>query len=169
MSSDSDEEVDFNQFVDRIFYNEPTEPSSVTIHYNKNNPDELFSKLMKIFESGLQIIGSGSSSHQIPDILYELTGSDIEKLKKYFLSMGFKLNFKITHHYLVEKIRSFILNNKNYKFTEEDLQNYKKIFPSKIEVSDLIDNRTIQTKNIKDKNKYFMCKDLYFFINFEHV
>ena len=83
MSSDSDEEVDFNQFVDRIFYNEPTEPSSVTIHYNKNNPDELFSKLMKIFESGLQIIGSGSSSQQIPDILYELTGSD-EKLKKYF-------------------------------------------------------------------------------------
>ena len=105
-----------------------------------------FQSLMKIFESGLQIIGSGSSSQQIMDILYELTGSDIEKLKKYFLSMGFKLNFKITHHHLVEKLRSFILDNKNYKFTEEDLQNYKKIFPSKIEVSDLIDNRTIQTQ-----------------------
>ena len=45
-----------------------------------------FFKANENFESGLQIMGSGNSSQQIPDILYELTGSDIDKLKKYFLS-----------------------------------------------------------------------------------
>ena len=78
--------------------------------------------------------------------------------------MGFKLNFKITHNYLVEKIRSFILNNKNYKFTEEDLKNYKKIFPSEIEVSDLIDNRTIQTKILKIEIN-ILCVKIYTFLS----
>ena len=167
MSQESDEEVDFNDFIDKIFFEEPREPNSICINCDKTNINELFNKLLRIFVEGVRIMGHDSSMRQTGDILYNFTPNDIIKLQRYFNSLGYKLNYKITHRNIVLKLRAFILNNKKCIFKDNDIQNYKNIYPSQIFVSDLINESTIQTKKLTDKKTFFSSKDLYFFLNFE--
>lgn len=167
MSQESDEEVDFNDFIDKMFFEEPREPNSICINCDTNNVNELFNKLLRIFVEGVRIMGHDSSVQQTGDILYNFTPNDIIKLQRYFNSLGYKLNYKITHRNIVLKLTAFISNNKKCIFKDNDIQNYKNIYPSQIFVSDLINQSTIQTKNLKDKKTFFSSKDLYFFLNFE--
>lgn len=167
MSLESDEEVDFNDFIDKMFFEEPREPNSICINCDKKNINELFDKLLRIFTEGVRIMGNDSSIQQTGDILYNFTTTDIIKLQKYFNSLGYKLNYKITHRSIVLKLRAFISNNKKCIFKDNDIQNYKNIYPSQIFVSDLINQKTIQTRKLKDKKTFFSSKDLYFFLNFE--
>ncbi len=167
MNHESDEEVDFNDFIDRMFFEDPMEPNSICINCDKSNINELFNKLLRIFTEGVRIMGHDSSIQQTGDILYNFTPNDVIKLQRYFNSLGYKINYKITHRNIVLKLRAFILNSKKCIFKDNDIQNYKNIYPSQIFVSDLINQSTIQTKNLTDKKTFFSSKDLYFFLNFE--
>ena len=169
MTHENEEEIDFNDFVDKIFFEEPKQPKSICINCNKNNVTDLFSKLLRIFVEGVRIMGSNTSLAKTGDILYNFTTTDIIKLQKYFISLGYKLNYKITHRNIVLKLKSFICNNSDWKFKDSDIQNYKNLYPSQIFISDLIHHSTIKTTKLHEKKTYFTCKDLYFFINFESI
>ena len=104
MTHENEEEIDFNDFVDKIFFEEPKQPKSICINCNKNNVTDLFSKLLRIFVEGVRIMGSNTSLAKTGDILYNFTTTDIIKLQKYFVSLGYKLNYKITHRNIVLKL-----------------------------------------------------------------
>jgi len=156
------DEIDFYEFTNDIFYNEPKEKNSICIPYS--NISQLFDKLVRIFKAGLPIL---FGMDEIDKIFYQLTERDFLKLDKYFNSMGYKIKYKICHQNKVFKLEQFILNEEKSKIKDNDTKNYEKLYPCKLNVLDLINPSTIRSGKLCDKILKFHVGDLYYFFNFE--
>lgn len=155
-------EIDFYEFTNGIFYNEPKEQNSIHISYD--NTTQLFNKLVRIFKAGLPIL---FGIEELDKIFFQFTERDFLKLDKYFNSMGYKLKYKICHQNKVFKLEKFILNEEKSQIKDSDTKNYEKLYPCKLNVSDLIEPSTIRSDKLSDKTLKFHIGDLYYFFNFE--
>lgn len=158
----TENEIDFYEFTNDIFYNEPKEKKSIYIAYD--NISQLFDKLVRIFKVGLPIL---FGIDEIDKIFFQLTERDFLKLDKYFNSMGYKLKYKICHQNKVFKLEQFILNEGKSKIKDSDTKNYEKLYPCELNVSDLIVPSTIRSNKLGDKTLKFHIGNLYYFFNFE--
>ena len=159
---DIENEIDFYEFTNDIFYNEPKEKHAVHIAYD--NIAQLFNKLVRIFKAGLPIL---FGMEEIDKIFFQFTERDFVKLDKYFNSMGYKLKYKTCHENKVIKLEQFILNEEKSKIKDSDTKNYEKMYPCKLNVSDLIESSSIRSDKLGDKTLKFHIGDLYYFFNFE--
>jgi len=161
-NTENDVEVDFSEFVNDIFYNEPKEKNS--IHINYDDISQLFDKLVRIFKAGLPILyGTGD----IDNIFFQFMERDFVKLDKYFNSMGYKLKYKICHQNKVLKLEQFVFNEQKNQIKDIDTKKYEKMYPCQLNVSDLIDPNTIRSDKLSSKTLKFNVGYLYFFFNFE--
>lgn len=155
-------EIDFYEFTNDIFNNEPKEKNSIHIAYD--NLPQLFDKLVRIFKAGLPIL---FGIDEIDKIFFQFTDRDFVKLDKYFNSMGYKLKYKICHQNKVIILEQFIFNEEKSKIKDSDTKNYEKLYPCKLNVSDLISPTTIRSNKLGDKTLKFHIGNLYYFFNFE--
>ena len=81
--------------MNSLFKEEPKAPFSVSLNINcaEKNTKSLFYSIKNIFLKGLIIIQGGDENTNKLEI-QQVKMNDIEKMKKYMLSMGLKLVFK---------------------------------------------------------------------------
>lgn len=81
-------DLNFNEFVSAIYKHEPAEPFAYQLEFlDQMNPEELRKLLAYFIITGAKTIYSKELAQLLPN--------EIEYLRKYLLSIGFKVEFKI--------------------------------------------------------------------------
>lgn len=156
---DENDEKDFEDYVNNIFYNEPKVEYSIVLD-KSSNVNILFHKLKRIFYAAIDILYDTSGDKTG---LEYITTHDITKMTKYFKSFGIVIIFKISHISLVENVELFISN----KEPKPVCKSMVKLYPTIPLVSDLISPNVLQSNILSDRKIKIKVGDLYYFISFE--
>ena len=82
--------IDIDDIIPQIFNNEPGNAKSLQLSFDVSEEYELFKLLVHILTEGLKILYSNNENKVI---LENLTDEDFLKIKQYFNSFGFIINY----------------------------------------------------------------------------
>ena len=111
-------DIDFDNFIDKIFTNEIKDPKTYNLSVNISNLKEIFEMLLMVFTKGMKILYGNNGVVDLKNI----SESEFNVVKDYFMSMGYKLIVAVysESEYFSNNITKYadIIINKNTKLTE---------------------------------------------------
>ena len=172
----TEQEIDYEDFVTKLFSEGPKNPGEVIIslEVNKNNKLDirgLFEKLLLLFKDGM-IFFYKNEKGEIP--LENITKPKIEKLNKYFNSFRLNVNYKVVRYEDIEEYKKYIIDSNKKKITfleESENDNIENIFfdIKKPELIDLLDYRYIMSCDLQDRRLKLKKDDMVYIIWFSFI
>ena len=93
--------IDIDDIIPQIFNNEPGNAKSLQLSFDVSEEYELFKLLVHILTEGLKIL-YGNNENKV--ILENLTDVDFLKIKQYFNSFGFIINYTTSNILNIDNI-----------------------------------------------------------------
>ena len=175
----NEQEIDYEDFVIKLFSEEPKNPGEVIISLEVNKGNKLdirglFEKLLLLFKDGM-IYFYKNEEGKIP--LENITKPKIEKLNKYFHSFRLNINYKVVRYQDIEEYKKYIVdsNKRKITFLEENADNTNdnigNIFfeIKKPELIDLLDYRYIMSCDLQDRRLKLKKDDMVYIIWFSFI